>query len=385
MRLFLIFHGRFPSEKAASLFAAKSAEAFANQGIEVILLVPKRNTITDVDPCLYYSVKNNFKLIYLPIIDLFRFTGLSHLAFWTSYFTFSLSVRSYLKKYSDKDDIVYSNEILPLIFISKIRKNCFYEMHDFPESKIGIFGKYLSRMRWILIHNRWKLKEAKRLFPYIDDSKYLYEPNAVDLKDFDIDIDRDSARKKLSLPLNKTIVVYTGHLYGWKGVDTLAESAKLLPNNYLVVFVGGTDLDVRRFKDNYERFSTIRIIGQVKHSEIPIWQKAGDILILPNTAKEKISAYYTSPMKLFEYMASKRPVIATKIPSILEILNEKNSILVEADYPQKMKEVIIKTGQSIESCKALATQAFVDVEKHTWDKRAERIKKFIDDKFLYKI
>jgi glycosyltransferase involved in cell wall biosynthesis len=55
-----------------------------------------------------------------------------------------------------------------------------------------------------------------------------------------------------------------------------------------------------------------------------MWQKAADALVLPNTAKEDISKYYTSPMKLFEYMASRRPIVATNIPSITEIINEEN-------------------------------------------------------------
>jgi glycosyltransferase involved in cell wall biosynthesis len=250
-------------------------------------------------------------------------------------------------------------------------------MHDFPESKTALFGKYLNRMRWVLIHNRWKLEEAKRVFPFISHSKYLYEPNAVDLKDFDIRVSFEEARRDLALPIDKKIVVYTGHLYGWKGVDTLAKCAQLLADNYLVVFVGGTDIDVKRFRDKYEKINTIKIVGHVKHSEIPIWQKAADILALPNTAKEKISAFYTSPMKLFEYMASGRPIVATDIPSIREILNENNSVIVEADDPLAMRNGLVKVGESAGLSNKLSLQALSDVSFHTWEKRAERIIDFI--------
>lgn len=377
MKLFLIFHGRFPSDKAASLFAAKSAEAFAESGLDVTLVVPKRLGIVDEDPYIYYSIERNFKIEYIRTIDLYNNPILKPLAFWLSYISFSFFTRIYLRQRSKKEDIIYSNEILPLVLNSKIRKNCFYEMHDFPESKIWLFGKYLAKMKWILIHNRWKLEEAQKLFPVIDRNKFLYEPNAVDLKDFDIEISKVEARKQLGLLENKKIIIYTGHLYGWKGVYTLAESAKLLPSDYVVIFVGGTDKDVKKFRQIYGSVETIKIVGHVKHSLVPVWQKAGDVLILPNTAKEKISAFYTSPMKLFEYMASRRPIIATDIPSIREILNNKNALLVEADNPEKMKQVIVEFFRLTSVGYELAEKAFVDVSNHTWYKRANRIINFI--------
>lgn len=378
MKLFLIFHGRYPSEKAASLFAAKSAEAFAQKGLEVIVIVPKRKGQIEQDSFYYYSVKRIFRIQYLPVVDFYSLLGGGKIAFWLSYLSFSFACKKFINKNSSLTDIIYSNEITPLALCSKIRKNCFYEMHDFPESKIGIFGKYLNKMRWILIHNRWKLEEAKKLFLFVPHSKYLYEPNAVDLKDFDIETNQETARTTLSLSLDKKIVVYTGHLYGWKGVDTLAKSAELLPDNYLVIFIGGTSADVDRFRDKYEKIKTVKIVGHVKHSEIPIWQKAADILVLPNTAKEKISAFYTSPMKLFEYMASGRPIVATDIPSIREILNESNSVIVEPDNPVKMRDGLVKVGESVDLADKIASRAFLDVRLHTWEKRAERIIKFIN-------
>ena len=243
-KIFLIFHGRFPSEKAASLFVAKNAEAFVKQGIDVTLIVPRRKSFIDKDYVSYYDIKNTFNVIYVPIVDVFSIWGLKRIAFWLSYLFFSLGVRSYLKKNSKGDDIIYSNEILPLSFIYYSRPNCFYEMHDFPESKILLFGYFIKKVKWVLVHNKWKINELKRLFPSISPNKFLYEPNAVDLKDFDISISKEEARKKFSLPLSKKIVVYTGHLYEWKGVYTLAESAKFLSNDFMIIFVCGSKVVV---------------------------------------------------------------------------------------------------------------------------------------------
>lgn len=377
-KLFLIFHGRFPSEKAAALFAAKSAASFAKQGLDVTLLVPRRKNVDMSDPFAFYAVERNFKVTYLNTIDLFSIPHFHFLAFWVSFGTFSFAAYRHILKTSGGDDIIYSNESLPLLLISHSRKNCLYEMHDFPESKLGLFKRLLSRVRWILIHNKWKYEEAVKRFPTISPAKYMYEPNAVDIKAFDMKMIKEEARNKLGLPLHKKIAVYTGHLYGWKGVDTLAHAASLLPEQFLVVFVGGTVEDVKKFKEKYGSVSRVLITGFKPHEEIPLWQKAADMLVLPNTAKEKISAYYTSPMKLYEYMASCRPIIASDIPSIREIVDESSAVLVKPDDAKALAHALENTVRAEHIGEDLAKEAYKKVLDHTWDKRARRIMDFMN-------
>ena len=374
--LFLIFYGRFPSEKAASLFAAKSCEAFADEGLRVVLLVPRRAFRDRSDPFEYYRVKRNFKVVFLPTIDFLFLKVFQKFFFFLGYLCFSVTVSFYLWAKAKKTDIVYSNETLPLWFASYVSKNTFYEMHDFPESKLALFGRFFKRVRLALVHNKWKIERLHELFK-IDRTKILHELNAVDIKDFDLDISKESARQKLDLPLGKKIAVYTGHLYGWKGVDTLAEAAMLLPEEYLIVFVGGTENDVAAFRKKYGSERRVLITGNRKHEEVPIWQKAADLLVLPNTAKEKISKFYTSPMKLFEYMASRRPVVATDIPSIREIVDGTRAIIVPADDAGAMAKGIQKAVEDQEASDKISYNAYRYVLSHTWSARAKRILAFI--------
>lgn len=375
-RLFLLFHGRFPSEKAAALFAAKSAESFANQGFDVTLVVPRRKGIDTRDPFEFYSINKNFSVEYVWVLDLFSI--FKKTAFWMSFISFSISCYFFMMKYARKDCVVYSNESLPLFLLSWDFKNTFYEMHDFPESKLNFFGKFLSRMKWVLVHNKWKLGEVQKLFPHIPREKFLYEPNAVDTKTFDIKTLKGDARKKLGLSVTAKIAVYTGHLYGWKGVDTLALAAQKLPEDFKVIFVGGTDKDVSAFKEKYAKENKISIVGFRPHEEMPLWQKAADVLVLPNTAKEKISAYYTSPMKLYEYMASRRPIVASDIPSIREIIDEKSAFLVNPDDPTALARAIENAVSVPQIGENLAEEAYKKVSSHTWDKRAQRIVSFMN-------
>lgn len=375
-KLFLIFQGRFPSNKAASLFAAKSAEVFADEGVDVELIVSRRLHRELEDPYSYFRIKRNFKIVYLPVLDIPVPHFMTPLRFILSSLSSSFFCFWYLLRHAKKMDIIYSNEYLPLFLASFLFPQTFYEMHDFPESGKRLFGIFLRRMKWVLIHNNWKAEAAKMIFK-IKESRIFCEPNAVQIEDFDIAISKGEARRKLGLPEDKKIIVYTGHLYSWKGVDTLALAARELPSNYLVVFVGGVPEDVKKLSDAHKGEPNILIAGWRPHAEVPLWQKAADVLLLPNTAKENISKYYTSPMKLFEYMASKRPIVATDIPSIREVLNETNAVIVPPDDSKAMAKGIIDVLGDDVRIEKIVEKAYHDVARHTWKKRAERILEFI--------
>jgi glycosyltransferase involved in cell wall biosynthesis len=226
----------------------------------------------------------------------------------------------------------------------------------------------------VLITNAWKRDAIIQQF-HITPAKIIMERNAVDLTEFNLHITKKQARQKLMLPDTHYIALYTGHLYTWKGVEVLAQAASLLPQNYLCVFVGGTPHDIDLFSSKYGGCENIKIVGFKPHAEMPLWQKAADVLILPNTSHEQISALYTSPMKLFEYMASGTPIIASDLPSITEILSEKNAILVPPDNSRALANAIIHTQRH--NVSHLSNAALQDIMNHSWEKRAERIMMFI--------
>ncbi len=376
-KLFLIFHGRFPSEKAAALFAAKSCEAFAEEGMEVVLLVPRRLKRSAEDPFTYYNLKKNFTIKFLPTLDLFFIPFFERGAFYVSLFIFSKVCALYLMIKSTPKDIIYSNEHFPLFLVSFFRKNTFYEVHDMPRGWLYFYRKLLERVRGIVVTNMWKRDNIVRIFG-ISKEKMLYEMNAVDVEEFDIPTTQEEARKELKISTKGPMVLYTGHLYSWKGVDTLAEAAKFLPDGVTVYFVGGTEKDVVSFSERFGNLPNIVIIGHKNHKEMPLWQKAADVVVVPNTAKENISKYDTSPMKIFEYMASRKPIVATDIPSIREILNDTNALTVLPDDPKAMAQGIMNVLNDNARAQKISDQAYNDVVIHTWVARAKRVLVFVE-------
>ena len=363
-----------PTEKAHGIQIIKMCETFVQVGNEVELIIPQRFNWIKEDPFEYYGIERNFKIKKLPCVDLIPLDRhIGHLGFWIESATFNFFVFPYI--FFKKADIIYTRDkfFLPLILF---KKNLVFEAHTFSKNYF-LYSPFLKKLKRIIVITQ-KLKD---LFVErgIGTDKILVIPDAVDLEKFDIKETQEECRKKLNLPLNKKIVLYTGHLYLWKGVDTLAQASRYLPEEVMLYFVGGTEKDIENFKlqvRSYE-LQNVLVVGHRPYGEIPYWLKAADVLVLPNSGKEEISKHWTSPIKMFEYMASKRPIVASDLPSIREILNAENSVLVKPDNPEVLAQGIKKVLQNPELSAKILTYAFQDVQNYTWQKRIENILKFI--------
>lgn len=98
-----------------------------------------------------------------------------------------------------------------------------------------------------------------------------------------------------------------------------------------------------------------------------------DVLVLPNKSGWRESELFTSPMKLFEYMASGKPVVASSLPSIREILSDNNAFLVQPNNPAELARGIETLISNPELGKKLAAQALADVAQYSWEMRAKKI------------
>lgn len=366
-RLFVIFNGRFPSEQAHSLFVAKSAEAFSTIGCENIILSPDRNR-TKVTSKEYFKLTIEPNIVYLKTIDFAKFKMLRVPAYYLGNIIFGIQVRTFLKKNASKSDIIYTNDSYVLPFL-KSYYVC-YELHDFPERYFGLYRFLFSFAKKILVTNIWKENKLHELFKGTV-GKTFVELNAVDLEKFTVHKTKQELRIDLDLNQAEKIVLYTGHLYGWKGAEVLAEAARLLPE-VSFYFLGGKPHDVNTFKKKYISVGNIHILGHQQHELIPGWQKAADVLVIPNSGKSKIARYYTSPMKLFEYMASGVPVVASDLPSIREIADETMVYFAESDNPLSFAQTISTVFGDTEQIKKVR-RAYELVSKHTWRDRAQRI------------
>ena len=372
MNLIYLANQRLPTEKAYGIQIVKMCETFSVRGMDVELVIPTRKNPIDKTIFEYYGVRNNFKVKKIFSPD-FYFPGkLDKIAFLIKNFlsAFILSAYVLLKT----PDIIFSRDEFLIYILSFFKKNLIFEAHKFSPRRAGLYRRFNKAGIKIITISRG-LKDEFVKFGFDSDS-ILVAHDGVDLEEFVINIDKIEARKRVGLPANKKIVLYSGQLFEWKGADILAEVAALVEDT-LFVFVGGLGGDLVRFKKKFGTRANVLILGQKPHREIPYFLKAADVLVLPNKKDGGASEFYTSPLKLFEYMASQKPIVASDLPALREILNENNSFLVNPDDVSCFANGVVKVLSDNVLADGISKKAFEDVGKYAWEKRAERIINFI--------
>ena len=376
MKLLYIANARIPTEKAHGLHIVKMCQALAAHGADVTLILPQRKNSIQEDLFSYYGIKKIFKVHYLPIIDL---AAKGWFGYWITQLLFSWRLLRF--NFNPRLDIILTRDELSGWLMSKRRFKVFYDMHGFPETWRVLWKIAMRKMTGIICTNEWKMRQTEEFFkiPY---SRMVLARNGFDPDEFNAPTSREIAREQLGLPLEQPIALYAGHLYDWKGVDTLAWAAAHLPR-VLLVFVGGTAQNVEEFKKRHAHCKNILVFGQRPHEQIPLFLAAADILVLPNSRQSAnprqipYSIYDTSPIKLFEYMASRRPIIASDLPSIREILDERTAVFFEPDNPESLAQKIGYVLSATDEPARMAEQAFHDAQNYTWEKRAKIILEFI--------
>lgn len=380
MKILYISNSRIPTEKGYGIQIFKMCQAFSGLGIDVELILPTRKNkpFKGIDPFDYYQVERSFKVKKIKCFDpdwLMRFPNGIYIKFQAALFLISLFF--YLLFKSDRGEyIFYTRDEYLLPILQWFSNQVGWEAHTLPTNKKH-YLKYWQRCFKIITITQGLKNELIKLD--IKEDKILVAPDGVDLDKFQPQVveTKKEIRQKLNLPLDKNIIMYTGHFYDWKGVQTLANAAQLLSDDKLVVFVGGDDFYLRKFKLRNKNYKNILILGHRPYKQIPFYLKSADILVLPNSAQQP-QVNWTSPLKMFEYMAAQKPIVASDLPSLREILNKNNALLVEADNPRALSDGIKKILINQDLSDKIILQASRDVQNYTWEKRAEKIIKFIN-------
>jgi len=360
-------HHRLPDPRAAAIFAMEEVKSLAEH-VPVTVVIPLRNT-TDIEKAhALYALPPQVTLVALPILEVSHIPFLRRFAFQCSLLSFAVNLVRYLRR--NAGVWIVTTDHVPALIAVLFGKKVLIEIHDFPTVWNPVWRFVLSHASLVLSTNEWKKNELPRHFRILPE-RIFCERNGVDLKLF-APMKQDEARTQLAMPLDAKIALYTGNLYSWKGVETFIDAAALIPN-ILCYIVGGTIDDHRRLEERIMHAHNIRLIPRVPHTEVPLWQAAADVLVLPNTASEEISLHYTSPMKLFEYMASHRPIVASDLPSIREILPNDAGYFYAPDNAQALAGVLATVCADSGEASQRSERALHVVREHAWSARALRI------------
>lgn len=383
-----ITSSRLPTEKAYGYQIAKMCEQFArvlDTGNTIELWAPLRKSHTAESVAGFYRESYGIKKFPLfrrvGAFDWLRLQWLiGPLAFQLH--VMDVFVGALLRLMARPRRItVYSRDWWTLFF-TFFGIRVIHECHRVSMNEKIFFA--LARRAEKIITVTEALKQRFREKGFQADS-ILVAPDAVDLTLFDPPVTKDDARERLGLPRDAHIVGYMGRLKTMgmeKGLTTILDALEQLPDPPRLLAVGGASED----REEYQEAASARhlngktlFIERVPQEKLALYQKACDVLLMPFPNLEHY-AYYMSPLKMFEYMASGRPIIASDLPSVREILNKENAVLVPPEDAEALARAIEDLLNDPEKAERLAKRARKDVEAHTWEQRAEKIVRFINQK-----
>ncbi|MGB9639891.1 MAG: glycosyltransferase family 4 protein [Anaerolineales bacterium] len=412
MKIAIIAPSAMPSRRANTIQTAKMAQAFARLGHEVLLIAspasPFRSKADETSSPLtvesgesfatspfmgkgwgggwnssfahHYGLDTPFQIAYLKPLPALR--------------RYDFALRSLILAQRWQADLIYTRLPQAAALSSLLGIQTIFEIHDFPQGaaatwlKIFLHGKGASH----LVTITHALADSLHLaFPQISISPQasqthpflIIAPDGVDLERYTPMLTPDQARQQLqshgfSLP-SQFIAGYTGHLYAGRGIDLILQLAQQLPEVFFLL-VGGEEADRQRWQKTQHQLhlSNILLRGFVPNAELPLYQMACNVLLMPYQEQVAASsggniAAYLSPMKLFEYLASGRPILASDLGVFHEILNPENAILLPPQDLAAWSNAISELRNSPQKREQLGQSARQTALRYSWEERAHHI------------
>lgn len=359
-------HSKVPSREANSIHVMKMCQALANQNVNVELVVPNMKTESG-DPFDFYGVKNNFAINHInwPRV---KFGVL----------IYSYRVLNYLIK--NNKDVVYGRDLTTCFMTASHGLPTIWESHSpvdywgFPY--IQFFKRMIKKKSFLKIVVISSTLRDYYIHEYkISPDKIIVLPDCSDLLDID-----NINPIKLASEGYKVNVGYIGQLYPGKGMEIISQLVPQCPNVMFHV-IGGKESDISFWKAKLNDFNNIIFYGFKKPSETASYGISMDILIAPYMRRvqgvggdRSDISNWMSPLKLFEYMSYRKPIIASDLPVLHDVLNNDNSVLCNPDNIQEWVNAINLLIDDKDYANKLSSNAYTSfVSNFTWGKRAKKI------------
>lgn len=371
MNIAYVAHIRLPTEKAHGYQIMRVCAEWANAGHEVALYVPKRHNHITEDAFAFYGLAQNFSLHYVSCPDWMRWVPLfGRFAFFAQSYTFLRALRQQLPN----NTVVYTRDREAVWYLSKRGYKCVFNAHTWPR-KSWLAARLTRRARGVVANSQGTASVVRAATGLPTVAVY----NAADTNPY-AGAQKEVLRKELSLPVDKKIILYSGHLYRWKGAEVLLASARILQQSpeLLFVCIGGTQEDVAQMRQETKEVSGIQFLGHKPKEQVPKYLAAADVLVLPNTAATEESVRFTSPLKLFEYMASGTPIVASDLPSLKEVLSEATAFFATPGSGESLARAVQEALANTGEAEARARAALALSREHTWDAHAQKTLAFIE-------
>jgi glycosyltransferase involved in cell wall biosynthesis len=348
-----------PSHSAYPLHVLKMCDAFAELNYKVTLYIfYKDNKLNFNKIKKIYNLRNSFEIKSI-------FNQKKNYSFLDR-----LKLASLSNKMITEKSLIVSRSIITSIFLAFYKKKNSLEIHHQLQGLTYLIFKFRNFfinekfLNFILIHKNL----IKKL--YVKSGKSIILDDAVDINNF----------KKIRFKETNQCV-YTGSLLRGKGIEVIKKLADLNPKIKFNIYGDINDLaseNVEILKKKNMNFN-----NHVNYFQIPKILSKHRILLMPyqkkvfGIGKNLELSQFMSPMKMFDYLASGKIILASKLKVYEHVLkNNINSFLVHSDNINQWNYMLRKIFYSKNQYKNIRNNALKTATKYTWVKRVQKIIRF---------
>jgi glycosyltransferase involved in cell wall biosynthesis len=373
--------GNIPSLFAHSFSVMKTAQGFARAGCRTEVVTPdslrarwRRRRHPDL--AAHYGLEAPVAVRWL----------MPSVRAWLSGNTgddLSFSLRAAHRARERGLDLVYARNYLTPRLTAKLGIPTVMETHtvsyDHPELRRIYEVAGLEAFRGLItIHPDIAREHVRRGLP---ESKVLVLEDGVDVERFLPQAEPAEWRRRLGLEPGRRHAVYSGHLYADKGIEVILAVAEKLKGreDLLFLLVGGFARDRRHWQAEARRrgLGNLSFTGFLPNAQVPGYLAAADCLLLPYQPERRhtvMDIHTTSPLKLFEYMAAGRPIVATDIPTVAKVVTHEHSgLLAPPGDAEAFAAAVERCLDQPGMARRLGEAARQEVQAYSWTRRCRRI------------
>jgi glycosyltransferase involved in cell wall biosynthesis len=374
MRIAYLSDARIPSRSANSVHVMRICQAFAKHGHDVTLFGrPGREAVDDAYE--YYGVEPCFRLVFANCPQ--------HLPVGAGW-AYALNVGRSARRLTGVD-LIYSRSVKCLTAYGRGATPFIFEDHASPARRRlrrYLTSKILRRsdFRLLVVITRALRDEYLRVFPWLSPESILVAPDGADM--LGTMTAWSPSRHWPGRPAHLQ-VGYVGHLYPGKGMEMVLPLAETLPDVDFHV-VGGRERDIADWQQKAGDRANLHFHGHIPPAECDAYRCRMDVLLAPLqkqvyyvTSRRRWGdiARWTSPLKIFEYMAAGKPMVASDLPVLREVLEHNvNALLVPPDDVDAWGEAVTFLASNPDEASRLARRARHDLEtRFSWAGRARAV------------
>ena len=275
-----------------------------------------------------------------------------------------------------KTELFITRNLFTLFFLNLLNKKAIIEIHHDLSIE--------SRIVRFLFHNI-NILNSKNIIKVVAITNavknYLINDLKVDPNKICVIPSASSINLKFKKLLNnkRYNIGYFGSLEASKGSKFIAKLSKLDKKNNYFIYGGNTE-QVEKFKEKYKN-KNLKVCGYVPYGKIKLYLSKMDVLLMPSNNKLLRAtggvgnlAMFTSPLKLFDYMASGKLIIASNLKVFKEIIkHNKNSIIINNLNIVNWKKEINKIRKNTNKYNKIKKESYFLSKQFTYLKRAKKI------------